>query len=55
MTHHGDHGDEDSKTDDVKDALERDLEQTKHDVPGLEGEDLDQDAGDTLRQATGKE
>ena len=40
---------------DAKDALERDWEQTKHDLPGMEGKDLDQDAGDTVRQATGKE
>ncbi len=39
----------------VGDALKRDWEQTKSDLPGLEGEDLDQDAGDTLKQAFGKE
>ena len=39
----------------VGDALDRDWEQTKSDLPGLEGEDLDQDAGDTLDQAFGKE
>lgn len=43
------------KSDRVGDALERDWEQTKSDLPGLEGEDLDQDAGDTIRQARGKE
>ena len=37
------------------DALKRDWEQTKSDLPGLEGKDLDQDAGDTLKQAAGKE
>ncbi len=37
------------------DALERDWEQTKSDLPGLEGEDLDQDVDDTLKQATGRE
>jgi hypothetical protein len=45
----------DSKADDVKDALKRDLEQTKADLPGVDGEDLDQDAGDTVRQALGKD
>jgi hypothetical protein len=39
----------------VGDALERDWEQTKSDLPGLEGEDLDQDVDDTLKQAAGKE
>ena len=45
----------DEKKDRVTDALQRDWEQTKHDLPGLHGEDLDQDVGDTVRQATGKE
>lgn len=40
---------------DAKDALKRDWEQTKSDLPGLEGEDLDQDVGDTLKQAAGKQ
>jgi len=40
---------------DPKEALERDLEQTKDDVPGLEGEDLDQDVDDTVKQAVGKD
>ena len=39
----------------AKEALERDWEQTKHDLPGMEGKDLDQDASDTVKQATGKE
>ena len=46
------------KTDDdgsTKDALERDWEQTKSDLPGLDGKDLDQDVDDTVKQATGKE
>ena len=43
------------KADDVKDALKRDWEQTKHDLPGMEGKDLDQDVDDTVKQATGKE
>ena len=41
--------------DDAKEAMERDWEQTKHDLPGMEGKDLDQDVDDTLKQATGKE
>lgn len=36
-------------------ALERDWEQTKSDLPGLEGKDLRQDVTDTLKQAAGKE
>jgi uncharacterized protein YegP (UPF0339 family) len=36
-------------------ALERDWEQTKSDVPGLEGKNLRQDVGDTLKQAAGKQ
>ena len=44
----------DSKND-AKEAIERDWEQTKHDLPGMEGKDLDQDVDDTLKQATGKE
>lgn len=43
------------KVDDVKDALKRDWEQTKHDLPGMEGKDLDQDVDDTVKQAAGKE
>ena len=39
----------------VGDALERDWEQTKSDLPGLEGKDLDQDVDDTVKQAVGKE
>ncbi|MCU1372421.1 MAG: hypothetical protein JWO77_3615 [Ilumatobacteraceae bacterium] len=46
---------DDSKADNVKDALKRDLEQTKADLPGLKGDDIDQDAGDTVRQALGKD
>ena len=41
--------------DQVKDALKNDLEQTKSDLPGLEGKDLDQDVDDTLKQAAGAE
>lgn len=43
------------KAEDAKDALKRDWEQTKHDMPGMEGKDLDQDVDDTLRQATDKD
>ena len=43
------------KMDDVKGALQRDLEQTKADMPGVDGKDLDQDVGDTVKQAMGKE
>jgi hypothetical protein len=47
----------DRKDDDgsVGDALERDWEQTKSDLPGLEGKDLDQDVDDTVKQATGND
>jgi hypothetical protein len=38
----------------VKEALERDWEQTKHDIT-RKGRDLDQDVPDTLRQGAGKE
>ena len=40
---------------DPKEALERDLEQTKSDLPGVEGKDIDQDVDDTLKQAVGKD
>ncbi len=43
------------KMDNVKEALKRDLEQTKSDLPGLEGKDLNQGVGDTVKQAAGKE
>ncbi len=39
----------------VKEALQNDLEQTKSDLPGLEGKDLDQDVDDTVKQAAGQE
>src|SRR5947207_3034679 len=38
----------------VKEALRRDWEQTKADVSS-KGEELDQDVGDTVKQAAGKE
>lgn len=39
----------------VKAAFRRDWEQTKHDVSKKHGRDLDQDVGDTVKQAVGKE
>ena len=39
----------------IGDALARDWEQTKSDLPGLDGEDLDQDVDDTVKQAAGTE
>lgn len=41
--------------DKVKDALKKDWEQTKADMPGDSGRDTNQSIGDTIRQATGKE
>lgn len=43
-----------SSWDRVKEAMKRDWEQTKADF-GAGGRDIDQDVGDTVRQATGKE
>ena len=45
----------DNKIDDAKEALKRDWEQTKSDLPGMEGKDLDQDAHETVKQAAGAE
>ena len=39
----------------VQDALQNDWEQTKSDVPGLDGQDIDQDVDDTVKQAAGAE
>ena len=40
----------------AKEAIKRDWEQTKSDLTGgKKGEDLDQDVGDTVKQAAGKE
>ena len=39
----------------VGQALKRDWEQTKSDLPGLEGRDLNQDLADTVKQASGDE
>lgn len=39
----------------IKEAVERDVEQTKADLPGVDGRDLDQNVGDTVKQAAGKE
>ena len=44
-----------SNKNDAKEALERDWEQTKSDMPGMKGKDLDQDVDDTVKQATGNE
>ena len=45
----------DNKIDDAKEALKRDWEQTKSDMPAMEGKDLDQDAHETVKQAAGAE
>lgn len=37
----------------VKEALKRDWEQTKHDFNKKSGQELNQDVGDTVKQATG--
>jgi hypothetical protein len=38
----------------VKEALKRDVEQTKHDLTGgRKGQDLDQDVHETIKQAAG--
>ena len=53
-----DHGIDDKiedKATDAKEALKRDWEQTKSDLPGMEGKDLDQDAHETVKQAAGAE
>ncbi len=39
----------------VKEAIKNDWEQTKSDVPGLDGKDIDQDVDDTVKQAVGAE
>lgn len=39
----------------VKDAIKRDWEQTKHDFSKQHGQDLDQNVADTVKQAVGKE
>jgi hypothetical protein len=44
----------DSGWDRVKEAFRRDWDQTKHDLGGKQP-DLNQDVGDTIKQATGKE
>jgi len=45
----------DDQVENAKEALKKDWEQTKSDMPGMEGEDTDQDAGDTVREALGKD
>jgi hypothetical protein len=44
-----------STWDRVKDAMKRDWEQTKADFSKTAGKELDQSAGDTVKQAAGKE
>jgi hypothetical protein len=44
-----------SAWDRVKEAMRRDWEQTKHDLHIKGGHELNQDVGDTVKQATGKE
>jgi hypothetical protein len=39
----------------MKDALKRDWEQTKHDLSSKKAPELHQNAGDTVKQAAGKE
>jgi hypothetical protein len=39
----------------VKEAIKNDWEQTKSDLPGMAGKDLDQDVDDTVKQAAGAE
>ncbi len=39
----------------AKEALKNDWEQTKADMPGDGGQDQDQDVDDTLHQAAGKQ
>jgi len=44
-----------SSWDRIKEALRRDWEQTKADFSNTKGQELNQDAGDTLKQAAGKQ
>ncbi|MBV9493781.1 MAG: hypothetical protein JOZ54_06015 [Acidobacteria bacterium] len=44
--------DKDTSWNNVKDAFRKDWEQTKHDFGSKTARDLDQDAGDTVREAT---
>lgn len=39
----------------IKEALRRDWEQTKHEFSSTSGHELNQDIGDTLKQAAGKQ
>ena len=43
------------RLEDAKDALKKDWEQTKSDMPGVEGKDIDQDVDDTVKEALGKD
>ena len=57
MTAHNDHTDIEHPEEKTGpgDALKRDWEQTKSDMPGMKGQELDQDVPDTVRQAAGKQ
>ena len=44
-----------SRWHEVKNAFRRDWEQTKHDLGSSKAADLQQSAGDTIRQATGRQ
>ena len=52
MSHHGEHGSSDGG---AKEALKNDWEQTKSDMPGADGKDMDQGVGDTAKQMADKE
>jgi hypothetical protein len=46
---------DDKKPSKVGEALERDWEQTKHDIKKDTGKDLNQGVGDTIKQGAGRE
>jgi hypothetical protein len=48
-------GEHDSAWERIKAAFRRDWEQTKNDFSKKHGRDLDQDVGDTVKQAAGKQ
>lgn len=50
-----DYGNKPNRGGNLKQALKRDWEQTKHDFNKKRGAELHQNAGDTLKQAAGKE
>ena len=55
MSNHDNKRDHDDDNGGVGDALKRDWEQTKSDLPGDGGTDLDQDVDDTVKQAADKD